>query len=184
MPTQAKKDKVAQVRDYLERSESYFITTYQGLNVADISDLRAKLRECDARMLVEKNTLIKVAVKEMGIEGLDEHLVGSTAITFAFGDPVGPAKALSDSFKKCELPVVKVFSLAGELMLGSRLSDLADLPSRDELLAQVIGAIEGPIAEVFSVMDAVVQEFVGTVDALAAGSGAGSGTGDEAPAAA
>ncbi len=167
MPTQAKLEKVAQIKEYLEKAESFFVAEYLGLKVSDMTDLRAKLRESDSRLVVEKNTLIRVAAKEAGVEGLDEYLTGPTAIAFVFGDPVAPAKALYDSFKKLELPVIKAMSLSGELMEGAKIKELADLPSRDELLAMVIGNIEAPIAELISSMDAVVQEFVGTIDALA-----------------
>ncbi len=172
MPTAAKVEKVAKIKDYLEKADSFFVAEYLGLKVSELTDLRAKLRDSDSRLVVEKNTLIRVAAKEAGVEGLDEYLVGPTAITFAFGDPVAPAKALYESFKKYDLPVVKALSVSGELMEGSRIKELADLPSRDELLAQVIGNIEAPIAELISSMDAVVQEFVRTVDALAEAGGA------------
>lgn len=167
MPTEAKKEKVARVKDYFERAESYFVTEYHGLNVKDLTDLRARLRESDARLIVEKNTLVRVAARELKIEGIEDSLTGSTAIAFVFGDPVPTAKVLYESFKKRELPVVKLVSLAGELMDGSRVKQLADLPTRDELIARLMGAIEAPIAEFISVTEAVTQEFIGTIDALA-----------------
>jgi len=172
MPTEAKVEKVAKIKDYLEKADSFFVAEYLGLKVSEMTELRAKLRDSDSRLVVEKNTLIRVAAREAGIEGLAEHLTGPTAITFAFGDPVAPAKALYESFKKHDLPVVRAFSISGEMMDGSRIKELADLPSRDELLAQVIGNIEAPIAELVSSLDAVVQEFVGTVEALAEAGGA------------
>lgn len=167
MPTEAKKEKVARVKDYFDRADSYFITEYHGLNVSDMTDLRAQLRASDARLVVEKNTLVRVAARELKIEGIEDYLTGSTAIAFVFGDPVPPAKVLYESFTKRDLPIVKLVSLSGELMDGSRVKQLADLPTRDELFAQVMGAIEAPIAEFISVTEAVTQEFIGTIDALA-----------------
>ena len=167
MPTAKKLEKVAELKELFQRTNTFFVTDYQGLTVADMTALRSQLRNSDARYLVEKNTLVKVAIKDLGIEGLDEHLTGPTALAFTFGDPVAPAKALKDFYKAKERPVVKIFSLDGELMDGSKLGTLADLPSRDELLAQVIGVIEGPISEILSTLDSVTQEFIGTVDALA-----------------
>ncbi len=172
MPTQAKIEKVAKIKDYFEKADSFFVAEYLGLKVSQITALRTELRDNDARLVVEKNTLISVAAKEVGIKGIDEYLTGPTAIAFAFGDPVAPAKALHESFKKFELPIVKAMSLSGVMSDGAKIKALADLPSRDELLAQVIGNIEAPIAELVSSMDAVVQEFVGTVEALAASGGA------------
>lgn len=166
MPTKAKEEKIAKIKDLFERAESYFITDYQGLNVSDITELRAKLREGNARLVIEKNTLVRVAAKEMGIEGLDEYLLGPTAIAFAFGDPVAPAKTLNDSFKKIELPIIKALMLSGELMEGARIKDLADLPSWEELVAMVIGNIEAPITKLYAVMEAPTQELIGTLDAL------------------
>jgi len=167
MPTEAKKEKVARVKDYFDRADSYFITEYHGLNVSDMTDLRAQLRASDARLVVEKNTLVRVAARELKIEGIEDYLTGSTAIAFVFGDPVPPAKVLYESFTKRALPIVKLVSLSGELMDGSRVKQLADLPTRDELFAQVMGDIEAPIAEFISVTEAVTQEFIGTIDALA-----------------
>lgn len=167
MPTKAKEDKVAQIKDYFDRAETYFITDYQGLNVSDMTDLRSKLRDGDARLVIEKNTLIRVAAKDKGIDGLDEYLTGPTAIAFAFSDPVAPAKTLNESFKKLELPVIKALSLGGELLEGTRIKDLADLPSWEELVARVIGNIEAPITKLYSVMEAPTQELIGTLDALA-----------------
>ncbi|MFQ5606308.1 MAG: 50S ribosomal protein L10 [Candidatus Zixiibacteriota bacterium] len=167
MPTEAKKEKISRVRDYFERADSFFFTHYQGLNVADLTELRAKLRESDSRLVIEKNTLVRVAARELKLEGIEDKLTGPTAIAFVFGDPVAPAKALYESYKKRELPVVTAVSLKGELMDGSRIKDLADLPSRDELLAQVMGAIEAPISELISVTESVTQELIGTLDALA-----------------
>lgn len=172
MPTEAKKEKVAIIKDYFDRADTYFITDYQGLNVSDITELRSKLRAGDARMVIEKNTLVSVAAKEKGIEGLDEYLTGPTAIAFAFGDPVAPAKTLNDSFKKLELPVIKALSLSGELLEGTRIKDLADLPSWEELVARVIGNVEAPITKLYAVMEAPTQELIGTLDALAKKEGA------------
>lgn len=166
MPTEAKKDKVAKIKDYFERAETYFITDYQGLNVSDITDLRSKLRGSDARLVIEKNTLVRVAAKAHGIEGLDEYLIGPTAIAFAFSDPVAPAKTLNDSFKKIELPIIKALSLSGELLEGARIKDLADLPSWEQLVARVIGNVEAPITKLYAVMEAPTQELIGTLDAL------------------
>ena len=167
MPTEAKKEKVARVKEYFERADSFFITEYHGLKVSEMTDLRARLRESDARLVIEKNTLVRVAARDLKIEGIEDHLTGSTAIAFVFGDPAASAKALHESFKKRELPVVKLVSLDGEIMDGARVKQLANLPTRDELIAQVMGAIEAPIAEFISVTEAVTQEFIGTIDALA-----------------
>ncbi|HSG99885.1 MAG TPA: 50S ribosomal protein L10 [candidate division Zixibacteria bacterium] len=168
MPTQAKIEKVAKIKDCFERAETFFVTDYQGLNVAEMTALRAKLRDSEAQLVIEKNTLIRVAARELGITGLDELLTGPTAIAFAFGDPVAPAKALNESFKKRELPKVRALRLSGELLDGSRISDLADLPSWEELVARVIGNIEAPITRLYAVMSAPTQELIGTLDALAA----------------
>ena len=171
MPTQEKIEKVNRVKDYLSRSENYFITEYQGLDVETLSVLRTRLRQADARLLVEKNTLVRVAAHEIGVTALDDKLTGPTAIAFCFGDPVAPAKILYAMFKEKQLPVIKAFMMSGELLDGSKIGALADLPGRNDLLARVIGMIEAPIAEVTASLDAVTQEFIGTMEALAAARG-------------
>ncbi len=109
MPKPDKIETVAELKDVFASAPSYFVTDYQGLNVADISSLRKNLRENGVRFVVAKNTLFKIAAREAGMPPLDQHLKGPTAIAFAMKDASIAAKILHDSFKEKQLPRVKAF---------------------------------------------------------------------------
>ncbi len=167
MPKPIKLEKVAELKKQLEESNSVFVTEYTGLNVADLTLLRKKLRENSAKFFVAKNTLIRIAAKETGFDGILDHLQGQTAITFANEDPAIAAKILYDSFKEIEKPVIKAFVVEKETFAGSEIKRLAELPSREVLLSQIVSSVEAPIANVISSVDAVFHELIATVDALA-----------------
>lgn len=167
MPKPEKITAVAEMKKLFEECESFFVTDYQGLNVADVTALRRNLRESDVTFLVAKNTLVKLAAHEAGVEDIDEYLNGPTAIAFAMSDPAPAAKVLHDSFKDKELPRTKVFVVADRIYSPDDLKSLADLPPRDQLLAQVVAAVEAPFSELVRTLDAFFQDVVGSVDALA-----------------
>ncbi|MEA2030779.1 MAG: 50S ribosomal protein L10 [candidate division Zixibacteria bacterium] len=162
--------KVAAVTDYkklFEESDSFFVTDYQGLNVADITILRKDLRENQVKYLVAKNTLLKRAASEAGVEGVHEFLNGPTAIAFCSEDPAVAAKILHKSFEKRNLPIMKAFWLDRKQFDASEIKRLADLPPRDILLSQVVAAVEAPFSELVGSIDGFFRKLVGTIDALA-----------------
>ncbi len=157
---------VAQIKELFENSGAYFITDYQGLNVANMTVLRKELREGNVRYLIAKNTLFRLAAKDAGIEGLDEYFVGPTAVAFANDDPSVAAKILHESYKKTELPRFKVFMVEGQLHQADEVKALAELPPRDVLLSMVVAAVEAPLTELVGTLDGFFRELVGVVDAL------------------
>ncbi|UCC44459.1 MAG: 50S ribosomal protein L10 [Candidatus Zixiibacteriota bacterium] len=166
MPTQEKIDAVAEIRQLFERSGSYFVTDYQGLNVADMTVLRRNLRENAVRFLVAKNTLFRLAAKDAGQEGLEKFFQGPTAIAFASEDASTTAKILHDSYKDKELPLVKVFVMDRRQHGPEEMKRLADLPPREILLAQVVAAVESPLTQLVGALDGVFRDLVGAIDAL------------------
>jgi len=158
---------VESIQKLFEDSGSYFVTDYQGLNVADITQLRKDLRENDVRFLIAKNTLFQLAAKGAGKENLDEHFVGPTAVAFTSADPSVAAKILYDSYKDKELPRIKVFSVDDDIFGAEELKRLASLPSREILLSMLVAAVESPLTSLVGSLDAVMRELVGTIDALA-----------------
>lgn len=167
MPKPEKFETVAELKEVFQSAGSFFVTDYQGLNVADISVLRKNLRENGVKFVVAKNALFRIAAHEAGVPTLDEHLKGPTAIAFALKDPAIAAKILSDSFKEKKKPRVKVFVLDNELHGEGDVSRLADLPPREVLLSQLVSAVESPLTGLVGAVEAVIQELVRTVDALA-----------------
>lgn len=168
MPNAQKVEEVARIKELFEGNNAYFITDYQGLNVADMTILRKNLREQNIKFIIAKNTLLKVASEQAGISGIQEHLNGPTAIAFTKEDAPIAAKILHDSFKQRELPRMKVFVVEEEVFPGEDIKRLADLPTRDELLAMIASAVEAPVKNVAVLVDAFFQGLLGVIDALAA----------------
>jgi large subunit ribosomal protein L10 len=172
MPKPEKVESLSEIKKFLQESKSVFVTDYAGLNVEDITKLRKDLRENSVKYLVAKNTIMKIAAKETGYDSIVEHLKGQTALAFGFDDPSVPAKILHAAFKAKEKPVIRAFIVDKQKFGGKDIVRLAELPSREVLLSQVVASIESPLSAVIMSIDGVFQELVGTVDALAKAKGA------------
>lgn len=159
---------VSDLKEQMENTSSVFVTDYTGLNVQDITLLRKNLRENSVKYVVAKNTIMKIAAKESGYDNLVEYFRGQTALAFGADDPAVAAKILYNSYKDIEKPIIRAFVLDGQLFQGNEITRLAELPSREILLSQIITAIESPISNTISSIDALFQELVATVDALQA----------------
>ena len=162
-------DKVAVVKEIAARlgeAEAVFVTEYRGLTVPEIAGVRNALRPSDAEMAIYKNTLAKLAVRDVGLEGLDELLVGPTALTFVKGDVAGAAKALRDSSKTLPALVVKGGVLGEAPLSDQDVLALADLPSRDELLAKFAGALQAPLVKTAGLLQALPRNFAYGLNAL------------------
>ncbi len=162
-----KVENVAELKAAFQSAKSFFVTDYQGLNVADISQLRKNLRENNVRYVVAKNTLFKRAAKEAGAPALEAHFKGPTAVAFALKDPAVAAKILNDSFKEKQLPRIKAFVVDEQIHQAAEIGRLADLPPREVLLSLLVSAVESPLSQLVSAVEAVFVELVRTVDALA-----------------
>ena len=162
-------DKVAVVEEIggrLADAQAVFITEYRGLTVAQIASVRNALRPADAELAVYKNTLAKLAVREAGLVGLDDLLVGPTAMTFVKGDVAAAAKALRDSAKTFPSLVVKGGVLGESALSDKDVLALADLPSREELLAQFAGALQAPLVKTAGLLQALPRNFAYGLSAL------------------
>ena len=166
MPNQEKIKAVAEMKELFDSSDSFFITDYQGLDVADMTSLRSSLRDNNVKYIIAKNTLLRIAAKEAGYEGLDTHLTGPTAIAFTSDDAAAAAKVLHDFFKDKKLPVMKAFLVDKELFAGDEIKRLADLPTKDTLLAMVVASVEAPFTSLIGSLDGFFRELVGSIDAL------------------
>ncbi|MCP4570108.1 MAG: 50S ribosomal protein L10 [FCB group bacterium] len=174
MPTQAKIDLVASLTDRFSEADNVFVTDYAGLTVAQITKLRKELRDQGVKLVVAKNTLMRIAAKDAGYEDAVEHLIGPTAVAFSNADPNVPAKILYDAykeFKEIAKPEIKAFYIDKQAFSGADAERIAKLPPREVLLSQLISTIEGPIVSLVGTLDGIIQELVGTVDALAAKKG-------------
>jgi len=159
----AREDKVAEVAEIRERvsaSAATLLTHYRGLAVKELKELRRELQASNAELRVVKNTLAKRAVAEAGIEGLDDLLVGPTSLVFCGDDPVGPAKALKKFSKDHPDLVIRGGYLDGAVMGPEEATKLADLASREELLAKLAGLMQGALAGFARLLQALVDDRV------------------------
>lgn len=164
MATSDKNAAVAEITEKLRDSNAAVVTSYTGLSVAQLKELRRSLGE-NAQYRVVKNTLTKIAAKEAGIQ-LDEHLKGSTAVAFVTGDPVTAAKGLRDFAKENPALVIKGGVLDGKALSADEIKKLADLESREVLLAKLAGGMKASMAKAAATFQAPLTKFVRTADAL------------------
>lgn len=145
MPRPEKVQAVKDIREKLESAQAVFLTEYRGLSVREVQDLRRALRESGGEYKVAKMTLTKLAAGDAGIAGLDDYLVGPTALAFANRDPVATAKALKEFSKTGEALVLKAGYLAGQVLTPEEVSRLAEIEPREVLLAKFAGAAKAPL---------------------------------------
>ena len=156
----ARSDKVAAVAELANRfssSAGVVLTEYRGLSVKALKELRRSLGD-EASYSVSKNTLTTIAAREAGVDGIEEHLVGPTAIAFIDGDPVVVAKGLRDFARTNPQLVIKGGVLDGKFMSPDEVRRLADLESRDVLLAKVAGALQGVLQQAVSLAAAPLSQ--------------------------
>jgi len=165
-PRQEKVAVVTEVREKLENADATFVTEYRGMTVGALAQLRRSLRQSGAEYKVYKNTLARFAVRDAGLDGLEELLVGPTGITFVSGDVAAAAKALRDASRTNPLLVVKGGALSGKVMSNKDVEALADLPSRDVLLAQLAGAFQAPLVKTAGLLQALPRNFAYGLKAL------------------
>ena len=164
----ARPDKAAAVAELSERfsqSAGIVLTDYRGLTVKALKDLRRSLGD-DATYAVSKNTLTTIAAREAGVEGIDDYLVGPTAIAFIDGDPVVVAKGLRDFARTNPLLVIKGGVLDGKFMGPDEVRKLADLESREVLLAKVAGGMQGILQQAISLVAAPLSQAARLLAAL------------------
>ncbi len=149
------------------RGGSVVVVDYQGMNVAQSTRLRARSRESGVEFVVAKNTLTQRAANEAGVEGLEEFLVGPTAIAFA-EDPVAGAKLMSEFSDEIETFEIKGGILDGGRVMGAEeVVALSRLPGRDQLLAQLLGAIQSPLAGLVTVLNAPTRNLAVVLNQVA-----------------
>jgi large subunit ribosomal protein L10 len=165
-PRPAKVAVVDEVRERLSSADAALLTEYRGLNVGDISRLRQSVIAAGGSYKIYKNTLVRLAVREIGLEDLVPLLEGPTAIAFVDGDAALVAKALRDFARGNPSLVIKGGVLGNRLLTGADAGALAELPSRDELLSRIAGALAAPMQQFASLLQAVPAKFAYAVQAL------------------
>ena len=160
-----KKAAVAEISAKVANAQSIVLAEYRGLEVSDMTALRARARGAGVYLRVLKNTLARRAVAGTPFEGLAQHMSGPLAYGIS-SDPVAAAKVLNEFAKANEKFVIRAGAMAGEVMTPKQVATLATMPSREELLAKLLGTMQAPIAKLVQTLNEVPGRFVRTVAAI------------------
>jgi large subunit ribosomal protein L10 len=160
---------VAEFQERVRTTPVFYLTDFSGLDVKSMTQLRHRLRETGAEYMVVKNRLVIRALEELDVElpDLREHLTGPTGIVIGDGGPVEPAKVLTTFAKEHnDRPVFKVGVVEMKVVEAGQFQQLAKLPPREELLAELAGALQAPLAALAGVLQAKLQETAGLLESL------------------
>jgi large subunit ribosomal protein L10 len=159
VPTQEKVAAVDDLRGRLEGVTTVLLTEYRGLTVRQLSDLRKQLRAVSAEYKVVKNRLARIAVSSSDLSAIGQHLTGPTGVIIARRDPVPVAKTLQAFARTAPALAIKAAYIEGQMLAPDGVKALADLPSRDALRSQLVGAIQGPMTQLVSLLQAPAREI-------------------------
>ena len=166
MPRQVKVDQVDQITEKLKKAKVAVLTDYRGLTVSQLEDLRAKLRGADVEYRIVKNTLARRAAVGSGNEAFQDLLKGPIAIAFGYDDLGTPGRLLAEWARTSRLKLDIVGALAeGRVLSTDQVRQLADLPSREVLIAQLLGTLQSPVAQLVATIQAPVSNLVGLLEA-------------------
>jgi len=166
MPRKEKELIVDDLSDKIKTTNGVVLTDYQGLTVAEISELRAKLRPLKCEYKVIKNTLSKLALKKAGVADFEKYFKGPTAVAIQMGDPVSSSKVLIDFSKEHAKLKFKAGLLGGKILSIEDIKALANLPSREALIAKLLGTMNAPITSFVRVLNAVPSSLVYVLEAI------------------
>ena len=166
--TAAKQAIVAELKEKLTGAKGAVLVNYRGLTVAQDTKLRRQLREAGVDYRVVKNTMTRIAAQEAGLEGLDAYLEGPTAMAISTTDPVAPAKIITDFVKEHKLQVLEVKAglVEGNVIDENGVKALASLPSREVLIAKMLGSMQSPITGLVNVLQGSISNLVYALDAV------------------
>ena len=157
---------VAELRDRLGRSPAIYLTDFTGLDVKSMTELRSSLREQGAEYVVVKNRLAKRAFGDTELPDISDSLTGPTGVVFGYDGPVNAAKALKEFAKEHdERPTVKIGILDDKILAPEQIERIAKLPPKDQLYAELAGAMEAPMQALAGALGAKLQEMAGLLDA-------------------
>ena len=161
-----KETAVKEIADILEKATAVFVTDYQGLNVAKMTELRAKFREQDVGYRVVKNTLTRIAAKQVGYDEMVDYLEGPSALGYSFTDPSLPAKVIKDFSEEENKPVIKMTIFEGTFYGPDRVDEIAELPTKSELLTRLARGVNAPLQGFAGNLNALMSKFVRTLNAV------------------
>jgi len=166
MPNKKNIQQVEELTKKLDRAKAIYFTDYLGLDVGSITQLRSEFFRNSIEYYVAKNTLIKIAAENNKIEGLNDFLSGPTAMAISYDEPTTPAKIIKEFAKKFEKPTVKGMLFDGVVLDGSKFNSIADMPSREQLIATFAALLQSPLVKLAIVLNATMSNLVGVLNNL------------------
>ncbi|MBU5455704.1 50S ribosomal protein L10 [Caproiciproducens sp. MSJ-32] len=153
-----KEAKVAEIKEKLQNSKSIVLANYQGLTVEEDTNLRKTLREAGVEYKVYKNTLVLLAAKELGIEGLEQYLEGPVSIAFGYDDATAPARVLHTFAKDHKKLELKAGIVEGALYNKEEIEKIATIPSKEVLIAKLLGSFKAPLSNLAYLLNAIKEK--------------------------
>lgn len=166
MTREEKEQEVAEISKIFAEAKCVYLTDFTGINVDTINKLRGEFRENNINYRIVKNTLTRLSIKDLPLDGLLAHLDGPTALAFSFEDALTPGKVISKFNKKTDLMPIKAALIDGEVYDQSMTMKIVSLPTRDELISKMLSTLNSPITGLVRVMNGVLQNLVGVLDAV------------------
>jgi large subunit ribosomal protein L10 len=167
MPTANKEARVVEIKERFGDAEAVLLIDYRGLSVKEMEELRRKTREVGGDVKIYKNSLAQIAIRELALPTMDAFLDGPTAFVFVANDPVAPAKALTVFAKEHQALELKGGLVQGRVIDQADVKALASLPSREELIAKLLGTMLNPLTGTVRVASGPARSFVTVLDAIA-----------------
>ena len=166
MPNQKNQDEVIQLTEKLDKATAVYFTDFLGLNVSSITELRSEFFKASIEYKVAKNTLLRLAAKKINLEGIDDFLVGSTAIAISYDEPSAPAKVLKKFTEDHDKPEVKAILFDGEVLKGSEYLKFASLPMKDVSLTKLVMMLNSPITILARTLSSPMTNLVNCLNNL------------------
>ena len=166
MPNKKNIEQLELLAEKFSRAKAVYFTDYLGLKVSEITELRSSFYDSGVEYLVAKNTILKLAAQKNKIQGLEGLFSGSTAIAISYDEPISPAKVIKDFNKENDLPSVKGILFDGDVLPGSDLERLAKMPSKEEMLSQLISMLHSPVQKFVSTISSPMQNMLGVISNL------------------
>ena len=156
-----KKGVVADIKQKFEKAQTAVLVDYRGLNVAEDTELRNQLRKAGVEYAVLKNTMINLAIQDMGLDDMKAHLEGPTAVAFGYEDAIAHAKILSDFMKKSKKMTIKCGVCDGAYLDEAGVQALANTPSREVLIAKIMGSMMSSVSKFVYALEAIRKKQAG-----------------------
>jgi large subunit ribosomal protein L10 len=168
MPNQKNIQNLENVNEKFPKARGIYFTNYKGLNVQQITDLRKELYAANIEYKIFKKTLIKIAAKNAGLDSIDDLLDGQTALAISYTDPAQPGKVLNAFIKKNKIENLAVTGCVfdGVIFKANQIDAIINLPSKQELLASLMGTLNAPMSNLAGVLRATMNKLVGTLNSL------------------